>query len=366
MPIGLANLLEKYAAAIDGDHSALFIGAGMSVEKVALSWRDLLRPYARLVNLDVDKENDLVAVAQYYLNSKNGERSFLDQALIDQFDTPGKFTDNHRIIAELRIPTIWTTNYDRLIEEAFGAAKKYVDVKIRDKDLGFRRKECTAVLYKMHGDISQPDEAIIGKEDYERYPRTHPAFQNTLITDLLRKRFLFLGLSFDDPNLNYMLGHLRSLLDNKKRGHFAIMRYVLRGRSRTKATGQYQYTESKEEFEYKKEKQARRVDDLQRYGIETILIDQFGQISEILNLLQEMRKGNEVDTRILPSEWKALELFEKIKLETLERLKTSATLSEDRLHDIAVETAKELVERDLGINIDHIEKSASASFRPAV
>ncbi len=211
MPIGLESLLNSYSSAIQEGAAALFVGAGMSIEKVEVDWRELLRPYARLVNLDVDREDDLVAVAQYYLNSRNGERSFLNQALIDRFDRPGTVSRNHQILAALPISTIWTTNYDRLIEQAFGAANKSLDVKLRDKDVGFSRKECAAVLYKMHGDITQPDKVIVAKEDYERYARTHPVFQSILTADLLRKNFLFLGLSFEDPNLKYTLGHLCSV-----------------------------------------------------------------------------------------------------------------------------------------------------------
>src|SRR3977135_3690386 len=223
MAISVNSFLRNYSAAIIERNAALFIGAGMSRAGGFEDWRGFIMPFARELGIDLEQEEDLVAVAQYYLNSKNGERSFLNQALLDEFDRPDAFTPSHELIARLPIPMIWTTNYDKLIEDAFQRAGKHVDVKLRDKDIGFSRRRCAAVLYKMHGDISQPDKVIICKEDYERYQRTHPVFQNTLTTALLGKTFLFLGLSFDDPNLNYTLGHLCQLLENKKRVHYVLM-----------------------------------------------------------------------------------------------------------------------------------------------
>jgi|ERR1043165_6465196 hypothetical protein len=286
MPIELDDLLENYSSAVQEGKGALFIGAGMSRSRGFVDWKGLIRPYARQVGLDVEKETDLVAIAQYYLNSKNRERSFLNQALIEEFDRPCRGR-NHQRIARLPISTIWTTNYDQLIEEGFRKTGKRLDVKLRDKDIGFSRWRCDAVLYKMHGDISQPDKVIISKEDYEIYARTHPVFQSKLTTDLLEKSFLFLGLSFDDPNLNYTLGHLCSLVENNKRPHYAVIRKVRR-------KVKYKWNQEREKydcepdelFRYRERKQELRVDDLQRYGIDTFLFDNEKEVPWILGLLR--------------------------------------------------------------------------------
>ena len=74
--------------------------------------------------------------------------------------------------------------------------------------------------------LRRPDEVVMSKEDYERYTVKHPIFQNVLEGDLVHKTFLFLGFSFSDPNLNYMLGHLDALLEESKHEHYAVMRCV--------------------------------------------------------------------------------------------------------------------------------------------
>lgn len=277
MPHKLKSFLKDYSGAMRDGNAAIFMGAGMSKDADLADWKELLRPFAAELNLDVERE-DLVALAQYYLNSKCGERAFLNKALINEFDKPGAFTEGHRIIARLPIPTIWTTNYDMCIEEAFRAGNKNIDVKWTDAQIGSTRTACEAVLYKMHGELARSDQAVIYKEDYERYWRCHTIFQNTLNTDLLRKKFMFLGFSFSDPNINYVLGHLRSLLEisgDSERQHYAIMRYVRRRRGETEV-----------DFEYRKKKQILQVTDLQRYSIETVLIENFAQIPEILTALE--------------------------------------------------------------------------------
>lgn len=262
------------------DDAALFVGAGLSRRAGFVDWKGLLRDCAKEIGLDVDKESDLIAVAQYYLNRRLRDRSRLNQIIKEYFDKEVKPTENHQIIAQLPISVVWTSNFDSLLENSFKKAGRKVDVKSRDKDLAVTTKERNITVYKMHGDITRPDEVIICKDDYERYARNHPLFQNALEGDLLQKTFLFLGFSFTDPHLEYMLGHLRSLLEDSKREHFAIMREVMRS----------DYPKGKkgsDEFTYAKNRQVLQIEDLQRYSIQTLLIQDFEEITNILEEIQD-------------------------------------------------------------------------------
>ena len=100
-------------------------------------------------------------------------------------------------------------------------------------------------------------------------------FQNALEGDLIQKTFLFLGFSFTDPHLEYMLGHLRSLLKESKREHYAIMREVVR-------TDYSSGNSGNKEFKYAKNRQQLQIEDLKRYSIQTLLIKDFKEIPEIL------------------------------------------------------------------------------------
>jgi hypothetical protein len=278
MPISSQRLISSYVAAMHEGDAALFIGAGMSHGSGFVDWKGLMRECAKELGLNVDLEHDLVAVAQYYLN-REMDRSRLNQILIDQFTKPVTKGENHRIIARLPISTIWTTNFDSLIEDSIKAANRIVDVKSRDEDIATHKKGREVIVYKMHGDVAMPDKAIICKDDYERYAKHHQVFQNALEGDLVNKTFLFLGFSFTDPNLEYMLGHLRSLLENSKREHYAIMREVREDKSKGRA--------GLGSFKYAKNKQKLQIQDLQRYSIQTHLIKKFSDVTEILGLIEQ-------------------------------------------------------------------------------
>ena len=270
--------LRRYVSAIHEGHAALFVGAGISHPAGFVDWRGLLRNCARELGLDIDREQDLVAVAQYYLN-RIKDRWLLNQILSDEFDRQAGTTPNHEIISRLPIRTVWTTNFDTLLERSYEAASRRVDLKVRDQDIALPRKGRDVVLYKMHGDIARPDEVTICKDDYERYARLHPVFQNALQSDLISKTFLFLGFSFTDPNIDYMLGHLRSLLEESRREHYAIMR-------RARLNWHIAENRAQREFEYEQTKQRLRIQDLQRYNIQTVLVDRYEEVTDILRALE--------------------------------------------------------------------------------
>lgn len=278
MPISRHRLLSSYVAAMRDGDAALFMGAGMSQASGYVDWKGLMRDCAKELGLDVELEHDLVAVAQYYLN-REMDRASLNKILIDQFTKPVTMGPNHKIIARLPISTIWTTNFDSLIEDSLRNAKRIVDVKSRDEDIANHKKGREVVVYKMHGDVAMPDKAIICKDDYERYAKQHRIFQNALEGDLVSKTFLFLGFSFTDPNLEYMLGHLRSLLEHSKREHYAIIREVREPWAKGK--------DGLRSFKYARNKQKLQIQDLQRYSIQTHLVEKFSDVTKILELIEQ-------------------------------------------------------------------------------
>lgn len=269
-------LLNTYQAALDRRSAAFFIGAGLSVPAGFVNWKELLREIASDLDLSVDKEHDLIAVAQYHHNQKK-TRAALNQALITEFTKDAKPTENHHLIAQLPVDTIWTTNYDHLIEDALERQYKRVDRKVDHDDLTTTRSRDVTV-YKMHGDIDSPDKAVLTKENYERFYEDRRYFAMQLQGDLLSKTFLFLGYSFSDPNIDYILGRIRALVGQPKHDHLYIDRNVQKPK---RSTGK-----SKADYDYAWRKLELRIEDLQRFGIQTHLIDQYSEITDILRALQ--------------------------------------------------------------------------------
>jgi len=75
--------------------------------------------------------------------------------------------------------TYWTTNYDKLLEDSVKAAGKIADVKFTLDHLNRTKPKRDAVVYKMHGDIDHPDDALLTKDDCKRYQSTRG--QNILL-----------------------------------------------------------------------------------------------------------------------------------------------------------------------------------------
>ena len=264
--------IKDYVKDLAENNVAVFAGAGMSKSAGYVDWPELLSDIAEEIGLNIEIEKDLISLAQFHVNSQKGSAK-LAKKILEEFSQQAEPSDVHGILARLPIRTYWTTNYDTLIEDALKQAFKVPDVKHSIDQMNSTRPKRDAVVYKMHGDVTLASKAILYKEQYERYYKTHEAFVTALSGDLVSKTFLFIGFSFTDPNLDYVLSRLHTSV---KRNHYCFMRREI--------------VVSSDDFElqkYKQRKQELRVDDLKRYGIQTLLIDNYDEIPKILEAIEK-------------------------------------------------------------------------------
>lgn len=130
----ISLFIDKYIKEIKENNAAVFLGAGFSKNSGFVDWKSLLRSIADELGLDIEKEFNLVSLAQYYCN-KNRSRYEIDKLIFDEFARDIHISENHRILARLPIFTYWTTNYNSLIEDALKEVKKIPDVKYNTKQL---------------------------------------------------------------------------------------------------------------------------------------------------------------------------------------------------------------------------------------
>ena len=110
----------------------------------------------------MDKETNLVALAQYSCNARLGSRGRINKLLLDKFSREAGITQNHRILARLPISTFWTTNYDKP-RKGLGKTPASGRVKYNVDQLALTVPHRDAVVYKMHGDISEPARSDQGR-----------------------------------------------------------------------------------------------------------------------------------------------------------------------------------------------------------
>ena len=264
------TLLNNFQREMDSDTVAFFLGAGMSVASGFVNWKALMREIADELNLDINVETDLIALAQYHKNRRRS-RHRINQLLVTEFTKDATLGENHRLLASLPVSTVWTTNYDHLIEDAYVEALKRVDVKRREADLAVTRPRTDVTIFKMHGDVDAPDEAVLTKEDFAAFDSKRSLFSVQLRGHLVSKPFLFLGYSFSDPNIDYILARIGSLLGDRKRDHYCVMRKIVKEGAMTDA-----------DLDYQTRKLELRIEDLQNYGIQTLLVDDYAEITKLL------------------------------------------------------------------------------------
>ena len=204
-------------------------------------------------------------------------RAGINSRIITAFTSETTENENIDILTRLPIQTYWTTNYDRLLEDGFRKNNRKVEVKIDKNQLAITLPDRDAVLYKMHGDVEYSSEAVLTKDDYESYDIKRPLFRTALQGDLISKTFLFVGFSFEDPNLDYILSRIHLLLGENEREHYCFFRNVKR-----------EACVSDDEFEYLKVKQELREKDLRRYGIQAVFVDEYDEITDVLRSIEKM------------------------------------------------------------------------------
>lgn len=273
------SFIEQYSKAINEGYAAVFAGAGLSVASGYVDWKTLVTPLAEELNLNIEEENDLTKVAQYYRNEFKS-RGDINQTIMEAFSKEKEPNENIDILTRLPIYTYWTTNYDKLLEEGFKNNNRKVDVKCRETRLSTQKYDRDAILYKMHGDVDDPAEAVLTKQDYEIYNQRNPLFTSILQGDLISKTFLFIGFSFEDPNLTNVLAATRNILDENISNNYWLEKRV------TKPSDIEESTEAKVRYEVDRTKQELKIHELQRYGIQTVYIDSYEEITEILKELE--------------------------------------------------------------------------------
>ena len=273
---GIEVFINDYGKDLNEGTASVFAGAGLSIPAGFVNWSDLMTEIAQDLGLDIQQEKDLVSLAQFHVN-ENRTRSKLNRKILEEFTEATTETENHRIIARLPVSSVWTTNYDELIEKTFIKENKVVDVKYRNDQLLTTKPKRDIVIYKMHGDVNHPNDAILTKEQYEQYHQIHEPFINALTGELTTKTFLFIGFSFTDPNLDYVLSRLNFRFRESQRQHYCFVK--------KNVLGDNQNTDQAT-FDYNVRRQTLAINDLKRYGIKSLVVEKYSDITEILKEIE--------------------------------------------------------------------------------
>jgi len=202
-----------------------FIGAGFSLNCRAPAglkmpdWSGLAETWAN--EADIDPKLTPPKIASLY------ERRFGRVQLIESIRRalhadeiePG---DVHRNFASLSFETVYTTNFDLLLEAAYQEIKKPFRSLVGERQMPFHGGPLTTNIVKMHGDLRHEEHIIVTEEDFNRYLEDYPVVATHLSAMLITRTGLFLGYSLSDPNFQHIKEVVRSRL-----GKFERMAYIV-------------------------------------------------------------------------------------------------------------------------------------------
>lgn len=278
-----SEFIRDFSKEVLKSSAALFVGSGFSRPAGYIDWKGILKEAALDIGLDVDKEDDLISLAEYYVTNKKN-RAKIDSAISEYFATDFEPTENHRLLASLPIASYWTTNYDQLLERTFKQHGMTFSVLTDDESLKKFIDGKDIILHKLHGDVERPQETVITRKDYEEFAYKHEILLAKLKGEMCSKTFLFLGYSFSDTDIKHILTRIRLFYKgNPPKNHYGIMLRV------KKIDG-----EANEDYEYSQRKQDHHIEDLKQYGIQTVLVDNFSEITEILREVRHQISAKQV------------------------------------------------------------------------
>lgn len=226
---------KKLIDAIETNSLVLFVGAGMSIPLGFPSWNGLIINILEKLQSSYD-ESTSFKFSHYLKQSKNldvlevlhelervGLKSQTKKILNEEIKNvklTGQPFEKHKKLWSIS-QRIITTNYDQILEKV-----KPDEIVAYSNNNVFQQSksiEGNPYLYKIHGDIDNPDTCILFPSDYEELYSSSNPNQETLRTFFLNKTLLFLGFSLDDPFLINQLEFISELYRGYQKDHFIAL-----------------------------------------------------------------------------------------------------------------------------------------------
>lgn len=279
------RFIECVSKRINSGKCDLFVGSGISCESGMPSWREILKPMAEDIGVYLADEEDLPMIAQYIVNENSGNRNVIRNRLMEIFNDEHYTTNRyHWTMHNMNVSTIWTTNYDHLIEQSMSGRNYYVISSDTDLVQPRNNKEEIEVI-KVHGSIDNDStEIVLTQQDYDEILFKKPAIAQRLRDTLIKKSILFIGYGYNDPDIRTIMIEAMKLMHDNSQEHYIIL---LNKKSK----------ELKKDKGAKKQKKLRFNlwrKELNRIGIRELVVESNDELNAVLKEISLQSRGGNV------------------------------------------------------------------------
>jgi NAD-dependent SIR2 family protein deacetylase len=275
-----------------------FVGAGVSASGGFSTWKDHLRHQGKTAHINSAHIEALLASGAYEtvleeIEAVRGREVFINE-IRDEFSRSGTIPDVVWRISELFADTVITTNYDRLIEQAYDTGEEGKVQVINGLNALAKPDPKKITVIKLHGDIREPKRCILSKNQYdEAYGNgslnMHKPIPKLLAYHYKNSSLLFLGCSLRNDRTVQVFKTIKDGMgeEEETKQHFSIE----------------QAPESLEEI-------AQRNAELAKLGITPIWFekDRYELVESILGLAKNELRHRGVAPQPLPAEEPSIKL----------------------------------------------------------
>lgn len=183
------EILPQITQAIEKDYTARFLTDSSFIELREKYRRDITQGTSALK----------IGVSDYFLSL---EEKFKTPELAKEIEALKKCKKN--------IAGIITTNFDRYLETLFPELQAYIG----QDELLFNPSYAIGEIYKIHGCASTPETLVLTQNDYTQFRKKYAYLSAKLLTIFLEHPIVFIGYSFNDPNIRKIISDIVECLND--------------------------------------------------------------------------------------------------------------------------------------------------------